>query len=323
MINDVLQYICNYVNQHCCICITKMTKYVDENFIVSKLCSKYISQKSLSHHKFSKLKILNIDDNKSVNNIDHLAGTLVELYCRRSYISQKNINKLKYIRVLHGNAYINDVSHLRDHIEDISDCNIDQNQLRMLHKIKNLSINYNPNITNLFHLRKTLTKLECCGSESGIGQKALDELENLCVLKCDRNKKIVDVNKLSHCLKELHCKSSNIKHSGLSKLAVLEILSTDNTICKKDISSEEHYDNCYDITHISKYIREIECRYIDQSTLNETLKLEKLVANPHCIEKLVHLRETLTHLDFGHFPIEKKLIRDLYKLKSPNHFCYQ
>lgn len=313
MIDDILQYICNYADQFTRIKITEMTKHTEATLYVYKLHSEYIKQKTLHHHKFSKLRSLNINDNKNINNLDHLAETLVELYCARSCINQKTITKLKFLRILHGNAYINDVSHMCGYIEDISNCNINQEQLNKLHKISKLSISYNPYVVDLSHLKDTLTELECCGYGSGINQDAIDKLENLCVLKCDNNTKIKNVNKWKNSLKILHCKSSGILQKGLSDLKVLETLLTDYTISRQ--GTTYMYDSCYDITHVSASIREIECKYIDQDALNKMSKLEKLTANPYYIKKLDHLKETLVYLDFGCYHIDRKIIDGLNNLK--------
>ena len=314
MILDILQTVCSFTHHYFRgnVKITLMTKFTEENLFVYKIKSAHINQKTLQKWKYSKLISLNINDNKHVNNLDHLSHTLTELHCARSCVTQVMISKLKKLRILYGNVHIYDLSHICDTIEDLSNCNINQEQLYKLNKIKKLSVNYNPHVYDLSHLKETLVYLECCGYDSGIDQNSINGLDKLHILKCDGNKKITNVNKWKNSLVVLHCKSSGILQEGISDLKVLETFVTDTTICRRD--RQLIHGHCFDITHISGCIREIECKYIDQCTLDITLNLETLITNPHYIKKLDHLAETLSYIDFGSFPIDRNIIKNLHKL---------
>lgn len=131
--------------------------------------SGYICQEDIS--KLWKLKILSCKNNRKINNVNHLANILEELYCGGS-------------------------------------CGIKQNGLSELKKLKVLDCCYNAYIIDVNIFKNTLQELYCAGP-CGIGQQGIDKLEHLKKLVCMWNENITDIGSLH--LEELYCEYSGIK----------------------------------------------------------------------------------------------------------------
>ena len=183
------------------ISIICMNKFTYNNVFIKSLSSPEISQHIIQQKKFSKLIILDIYDNKNINDVNHLGDTLIELNCGgyTNGVTQLGISKLKNLKYLniYDNNKIKCIRNFADTLEGLN-CggglsSISQNNLDNLTKLKYLNIYCNDKINDLNHLKDTLIGVNCGSFYAGrmkIKQDGIKDLEKLEILFSENNHNI-------------------------------------------------------------------------------------------------------------------------------------
>lgn len=116
MISDILQRIVDVCYLDSQINLLKINKSTNNNTYIFKLTvPPAASQRTILQHKFSKLKVLDCSKNNIITDVNHLSGTLRELYCGyRSSIDQNGISELKELEYLNCsfNKNITSINHV-------------------------------------------------------------------------------------------------------------------------------------------------------------------------------------------------------------------
>lgn len=266
MIIDIVQTIINFGKLVDQISAVEVNKYVYCNSYIYSLDASFdcnIDQKIIEQEKFRRLWKLNCSCNENIFSVNHLADSLLELYCsseenefwmyrqyyeseilKNSGICQEGISELKKLKKLRcsGNRYIYNVNHLADTLEDLDcggdECNISDSGICELKNLKILRCDYNFNIKNLDIFGHTLEILECRGGCCGIYQDGIANLKKVKKLYCCFNPNIVNVNHLSETLEELDCSSTDcedwedyrdgtvcgVDQEGISKLKNIKVI---------------------------------------------------------------------------------------------------
>lgn len=213
---NIIQNILNYSTLQNQISILCMNKYTSNNIHIKKLSSNKINQSTILQKKFSKLIILDLYDNKYVNDVNHLCDTLIGLNC---------------------GGYINGVA---------------QCGLIKLNKLRYLNIYDNSKVNCLKNFVDTLEGLNCGGGLSAITQNDLINFTRLKFLNIYCNDKIIDVNHMNSHLIGLNCGSfyagrMKIEQKGMQKLRRLELLFSENNhnIHVKNINDIITDNRCY------------------------------------------------------------------------------
>lgn len=128
-----------------------------------------------------KLKILRINNNQIINNVNFLSDSLVELECENTKIDQNGIKDLKYIQKLNikNNIHITDINHLAStltHLNCSGTCGVNQEGIEKLNNIKEITLCGNNKINSLNHLSGTLIKIDCKCSKK-CTDKIINKLE--------------------------------------------------------------------------------------------------------------------------------------------------
>lgn len=220
------------------------------NCLADTLEELYCSGSIISQFGISKLrKLTHLGCSMFIENVDHLANTLIVLDCSNTrYFGQNDIIQLINLKklILHDNNKIIDINHLAETLEELdcggSKCSLNQNGITQLKKIRIFSCNNNTNINNVNHLAETLEELDCGGSKCSLSQNGIAQLKKIKIFSCGFNPNIWNVNHLSDTLEILDCRyCSGINQMGISKLKNLKkIRYTDNS--KINIKKFEKYD---------------------------------------------------------------------------------
>ena len=147
------------------------------------------------------------------------------IICLHLYDLKDTINLYNLNKDHQDNVRITNLYDIAKHVYKLNQKIIEQNKYRCVEKLYAYD---NEKIKNVNHMKKTLKKLNCCGSNNGIDQNGISEL-NLIELRTNNNKKIKNVNHMKETLKILYCiRESGIDQKGISELNLIELYAFDN-----------------------------------------------------------------------------------------------
>lgn len=293
MILDILQIIGNYSSSITNINMSNIDTETSINMKVHKLtCKKqneYLTEKILGQSKYSDLKILDLENNTEVKNVNRFASTLKKLTCGWG-LTQQGIMYLKITDLdIRSNWNILSLNHLEKTLQTLHlrNSKIENNGICDL-KIKELEICTTggwSEITDINNLANTLKKLTTNSfrlRSSGIKDLKLEELH------IKNNEKIHDINFLKNTLRVLDCSGSFSKlgQNGISQLAKLEYLNVSGNMY------------IYDVNHLANTLKYLYCNHsgVRQDGIEKLTKLQVLHSN-NGIYDVNHISSSLTDLN--------------------------
>lgn len=197
-----------------------------------------------------------------------------------------NYNELKYqIRCMGLNKYSNQNTYI---YSLMCDRYMDQAILEkhIFSRLKKLNCCGCTDITSVNHLSETLEVLDCSGSQCGVNQNGISQLNKLKILFCGQNYKINNVKESCNTLTELHCGwECGINQTGINQLHKLKKL-----YCNGNTK-------IIDVNHLKNVLEELECCWdcgIEQKGISDLCNLRKIdCSGNQKIDDLNHLAGTL------------------------------
>ena len=302
--------------------ICTINKYNSDNMYIENLYNfgsdnlrdlNKLTQDVIEQKRYSKLVKLYMYNNKKINNLNHLKGSLKVLDCGMDYDNSDAIEELDVLKNILGKnmySYVGQHKGIKDRLNDIQNLlamGICQEGISELNLVE-LRCDGNMGIHNVNHMKNTLTILSC-KQICGIDQNGISELK-LVQMECDNNPKIRCLNHMSKTLRVLECRNSvNIKkkygkmigQDGIFQLQ-LEKICIGGNYRIKDLNHMKNTLKTLDLgdsgVNLSGLLQEgiselrLECLYLDNkieeidlSHMADTLKILKMY-QPIDISKL-------------------------------------
>lgn len=273
------------------------------NCFKDSLTSLTVNYKSSLHNEdimcLSKLKKLDMTYNENITNINFFCDTLEWVSIIGSKMTNDGICECRNLKIIHESASydavnlltkVTNINFASDNLEQLYTkrcCNITQQGFSKCVHIQKLCMPFNQKISNLDHIKDTLTSLNI--SSCFIGQEAINKCIHLITLNLENNEYVNNVNHLSETLKELNVSGivCAMSQKGINNCKKIEILSAN------------HNESITDVNFLSETLHSLEidgCSGVGQAGFDKCLNIYKLhIQDNKKVMNIDHLKDKLIH----------------------------